>query len=89
MKSHSGAILEIGELDSFVASSFANEGNAFVVSQMRPENCNDAQARFESDMRDVRAKVTSEFPELVAKNLPLQIDKLKSKMNASTAMVLP
>jgi hypothetical protein len=42
-----------------------NQGSDFVLSQMRPENCNDAAPRFASDLIGTKSLVEQKFPLVV------------------------
>ena len=43
-------------------SDFTNQGSSFVLANLRPENCNDARARRDSDWNDTRRKLLGAVP---------------------------
>lgn len=47
------------------SGGFRNEGNSFVFERLSAENCGDANARYESDVKDAHSAVNSLFPNVV------------------------
>jgi hypothetical protein len=64
-------------------SDFTGKGSDFQVFGLRPENCNDAADRRNSDINDARKNVSSVFPGLVDADLV----KLKADVKANAEVV--
>jgi hypothetical protein len=64
-------------------SDFTGKGSDFQVFGLRPENCNDAAGRRNSDINDARKNVSSVFPGLVDADLV----KLKADVKANTEVI--
>jgi hypothetical protein len=47
------------------AVKFANQGSDFKLEQLRPENCGDAEARFQSDLTDARNAAKNALPQVI------------------------
>lgn len=45
---------------------FANQGSDFGLLALRPENCGDSEARFDSDVKDARNAVKAQLPNILA-----------------------
>ena len=64
-------------------SDFTGKGSDFQVFGLRPENCNDAAGRRDSDINDGRKNLMNVFPGLVEADL----GKLKSEVKANAEVV--
>jgi hypothetical protein len=53
------------ELTTVYQVRFENQGNAFMLLGLRSENCNDAEARFQSDVNDSHVHVMQQFTNTV------------------------
>jgi hypothetical protein len=50
-------------------TSFSGKGSDFKVTQLRPENCGDADARFNSDVNDAKNNVMGAMDGVIANDL--------------------
>jgi hypothetical protein len=69
-------------------SGFGNQGSDFVLTQLRPENCQDegAVARYMSDLHDARTAVSKKFASVIVedrKQLARELGKLPHVANVS------
>lgn len=69
LMNQAGERFEKKDLATVYDSSSSNEGSALKLEQLRSENCNDAQARFESDIRDGRTATTNKLPEVIRNDI--------------------
>jgi hypothetical protein len=75
---HNGQEYAQDELTTPLVENFANKGSDFVLTQLRPENCGDANARYQSDVADSAKHMAEVFPSNVAKDYQTVIDTMKS-----------
>jgi hypothetical protein len=50
-------------------TAFANQGDDFKILKLRPENCNDANNRFESDVNNAKQAIQQKFEPIVTEDL--------------------
>jgi hypothetical protein len=48
-------------LTTVLSLGSANQGSDFKLTQLRPENCGDAEARYQSDLKDARVAIGQAF----------------------------
>lgn len=60
---------------------FTNKGSDFVLTQLRSENCNDAWARFASDVTNAKQRVNAEFVTVIASDLETLKKSLANELN--------
>jgi hypothetical protein len=65
---HNGQQYAQEELTTPLAENFANKGSDFVLTQLRSENCGDADARFRSDVANSSKHMADVFPANVEKD---------------------
>ncbi len=75
---HNGQEYAQDELTMPLVENFANKGSDFVLTQFRPENCGDANARYQSDVADSAKHMADVFPSNVAKDYLTVINTMKS-----------
>jgi hypothetical protein len=54
-----------------------NVGSSFVVTNLRPENCNDSQARRDSDFQNMRNTINGMLQKVIQSDLPLVQNAIK------------
>ena len=69
------------ELTTPLVNNFANKGSDFVVTALRPENCGDANARYQSDVANSAQYMAQAFPPNVAKDYQTVISTMKGWPN--------
>lgn len=74
---HNGQEFAEEVLTTPLTENFANKGSDYVVTQLRPENCGDAQSRFDSDVNDSKKHMVAVFPKDVAKDYEAVINTMK------------
>jgi len=74
---HNGQEYAQEEFTTPLVENFANKGSDFVLTQLRPENCGDANARYQSDVADSAKHMADVFPTNVAKDYQTVIDTMK------------
>ena len=57
------------DLTTVFSAGHAGEGGSFVLTALRPENCNDCQARRDSDFQNIRNAVNSSLQGVLAGDL--------------------
>lgn len=78
---HNGQEYAQEELTTPLVENFANKGSDFVLTQLRPENCGDADARYQSDVADSTKHMAEVFPDNVAKDYQAVIQTMKGWPN--------
>jgi hypothetical protein len=75
---HNGQEYAQEELTTPLVENFANKGSDFVLTQLRPENCGDANGRYQSDLADSTKHMADAFPSNVAKDYETLIKTMSS-----------
>ena len=65
-----GQDYEKRDLITVFKTSHAGEGSSFVLTNLRSENCNDCQARRDSDFQNIRNAVNGSLQATIAADLP-------------------
>ena len=65
------------ELTTPLTQNFANKGSDFVVTQLRPENCGDAEGRFQSDVADSKKHMHDVFQQVVTSDFAVVSSTMK------------
>ena len=73
-----GQDYEKKDLVQVFKAAHAGEGGEFKVFELRPENCNDCQARRESDFQNIRDKVNGGLQGIINADLDTVKQALKS-----------
>jgi hypothetical protein len=69
------------ELTTPLVENFANKGSDFVLTQLRSENCGDADARYKSDLADSVKHMAEALPPNAAKDYQTVINAMKGWPN--------
>ena len=75
---HNGQEYVQEEFTTPVVENFANQGGSFVLTQLRPENCGDANPRYESDVANSTKHMADLFPSSVAKDYQTVINTIRA-----------
>jgi hypothetical protein len=78
---HNGQEYAQDALTTPLVENFANKGSDFVVTQLRPENCGDTDARYKSDVANSTKHMSDVFPPNVAKDYQTVISTMKAWPN--------
>ncbi|MBB5337840.1 hypothetical protein [Tunturiibacter gelidoferens] len=72
------------ELTTPLVENFANQGSDFILTQLRPENCGNANSRYESDVANSTKHVAELFPTNVAKDYQVVLNTLRTWPNVKS-----
>jgi hypothetical protein len=61
-----GKALKQNSVAAVYSAGFSNEGSDFVFTNFRPENCGDAEAKYQSDLKNARSHIREIFPTVIA-----------------------
>jgi hypothetical protein len=70
-------------------SGFGNQGSDFVLTRLRPDNCGDSAARYQSDVNDAQMAVAGKFASIINEDrirLAEELRKLPHVVNVSVPM---
>jgi hypothetical protein len=70
-------------------SGFGNQGSDFVLTQLRPENCGDSAARYQSDVNDAQAAVATKFHSIIMEDRERLAEELRTLPHVANVTVLP
>jgi hypothetical protein len=70
LANQSGELFEKKDLATPFESNFKNEGAGFKLLQLSPENCGDADARYQSDLNDSRNALRKNLSLVVKNDMP-------------------
>lgn len=65
------------DFDAVFNAKHVGQGSDFVLTQLRPENCGDAEARFQSDVNDARKALRDQFAGITASDVNAVKEKVK------------
>jgi len=74
------------ELTTPLVENFANKGSDFVLTQLRSENCGDANARYQSDVNDSTKHMSDAFPGVVDSDYKKVIETMKGWPNVQSIL---
>ncbi|HEX4038645.1 MAG TPA: hypothetical protein VHX37_11355 [Acidobacteriaceae bacterium] len=75
---HNGQEFAQDELTSPLVEHFANKGSDYVVTQLRPENCNDADTRYKSDVADSTKHMAQVFSSVAGPDYQAVLAKMRA-----------
>jgi hypothetical protein len=76
-----GELFEKKDLATPFESNFKGEGAGFKLIQFRPENCGDAEARYQSDLSDSRRALRANLPGVIKNDMPDVLAVMKAWAN--------
>lgn len=60
------------------ASGFGNKGSDYIFRELRPENCNDNEDHYTSDLSNARSAVGNKFPSIIADDRQRLVNELRA-----------
>jgi hypothetical protein len=86
---HDGQVSTDDAVSKVFSSGYGNKGSDFILTQLRPENCNDAAPRYASDLGNAHSAVADRFSTVIVEDRARLVNELSALPHVANVKLPP